>query len=252
MVKATLSSSEDYLWTYIQQHIDDIANMSIIKLSEQANVSTATIVRTMKKKGYNGFTSFKQQLIQKNKDNTQFAFLNQVDQEIKAAVLKNQHEVNNTLENLDIGIVEDSIQKIKDAHKVYIFARGFSEFIAKEMTLKLQLLGKNCEIHDDPNIIKPISKQIMNHDVLILITLNGETAELVQAAKNAMQNNVTIITFTTNPNGTILQFSDLVFLGYKSPISYFPDYEVHSRLPLNILVRILLDAYAIRSPHLLS
>ncbi len=47
-----LSESEQFLWRFIEAHILDIPDYSIIKLSELANVSTATIVRTMKKKGY--------------------------------------------------------------------------------------------------------------------------------------------------------------------------------------------------------
>ena len=57
-----LSETEQYLWNFIEHHILEIPNYSIVKLSEQANVSTATIVRTMKKKGYEGFTSFKHHL----------------------------------------------------------------------------------------------------------------------------------------------------------------------------------------------
>lgn len=45
-----LSNAEEYLWSFIQNHIDEISELSIVKLSEYANVSTATIVRTMKKK----------------------------------------------------------------------------------------------------------------------------------------------------------------------------------------------------------
>ena len=45
-----LSESEQYLWDFIQSHILEIPSCSIIKLSEYANVSTATVVRTMKKK----------------------------------------------------------------------------------------------------------------------------------------------------------------------------------------------------------
>ncbi len=36
----------------------------------------------------------------------------------------------------------------------------------------------------------------------------------------------------------------LQLIGFKTELSYFPDYEVHSRLPLSILSRILLGAYA--------
>ncbi len=45
-----LSESEQFLWRFIEAHILDIPDYSIIKLSELANVSTATIVRTMKRK----------------------------------------------------------------------------------------------------------------------------------------------------------------------------------------------------------
>lgn len=45
-----LSEAEHFLWEYMMNHIQEIPNLSIIKLSERANVSTTTIVRTMKKK----------------------------------------------------------------------------------------------------------------------------------------------------------------------------------------------------------
>ncbi len=45
----TLSETEKYLLEYIHNHLDEISSMSIVKLSEHANVSTATIVRLMKK-----------------------------------------------------------------------------------------------------------------------------------------------------------------------------------------------------------
>lgn len=47
-----LSEAELFLWNYITQNLSEIPSLSIIKLSELANVSTTTIVRTMKKKGY--------------------------------------------------------------------------------------------------------------------------------------------------------------------------------------------------------
>lgn len=44
-----LSDTERYLLTYIHDHLDEIATMSIVTLSERAAVSTATVVRLMKK-----------------------------------------------------------------------------------------------------------------------------------------------------------------------------------------------------------
>ena len=65
-------------------------------------------------------------------------------------------------------------QKNYNCKKVYIFAQGFSEMIAREMQIKLELLDKNVEFHDDPNVIIPISNYIKRSN-LIIFSLNGET-----------------------------------------------------------------------------
>jgi DNA-binding MurR/RpiR family transcriptional regulator len=246
-MKNKLSSSEKYLWEYIQNNLDDIPNLSIVKLSEDANVSTATIVRTTKKMGYSGYTDFRQQLTLKRKDTQQYKNLEKVDHDIKQAILKNKYEVDNTLKMLNVGSIEDAIQKIKKSSDIYIFARGFSEFIAQELLVKLQLLGKNCVLSTDPNIIVTMSKRIRREDLVIFITLNGETKELVAGAKNAFNNGVSTLTITTNEEGSIIKYSEMVLLGFKSQTSYFPDYEVRSRLPLQVISRILLDSYVIRT-----
>lgn len=197
--------------------------------------------------GYSGYTDFRQQLTLKRKDTQQYKNLEKVDHDIKQAILKNKYEVDNTLKMLNVGSIEDAIQKIKKSSDIYIFARGFSEFIAQELLVKLQLLGKNCVLSTDPNIIVTMSKRIRREDLVIFITLNGETKELVAGAKNAFDNGVSTLTITTNEEGSIIKYSEMVLLGFKSQTSYFPDYEVRSRLPLQVISRILLDSYVIRT-----
>ncbi len=241
-----LSETDKYLLEYIQQHIEEISNMSIVKLSENANVSTATIVRLMKKIGYDGYTSFKYSLKEKVNFSDENNEMHDINSKISQAIQKNEHEVQKTIQLQSIGKIEDAVQKIYNADKIYIFARGFSEMIAKEMGIKLQLMGKNCEVHDDPNIIRIKSKSIEGNELAIFISLNGETTELVEACKNLTIRQLTTITLTTRVDSTLSSMSEMTFIGFKGSHSYIPDYEVRSRLPLNVIARILLDAYAIR------
>lgn len=242
-----LSSAELHLWNIVENNPQKIAKMSIVKLSQFAHVSTATIVRTMQKMGYGGYTSYREALKLKNKSSSSFSVLNDADDKIKSVITKNEIEMNNTLHNLDYSTIEDSISMTKQAKIIYIFARGLSESIANEMMVKLQLTGKYCEFYSDPNIIKTISNKIKDGALVIFITLNGETSELVTAAKALSKNDIPILTFTTNQAGSILHFSTLSFIGYKSKTNYFPEYEVRSRLPLQIMTRIFCDAYSVRS-----
>ncbi|NOL36554.1 MurR/RpiR family transcriptional regulator [Bacillus safensis] len=245
-VYQTLSETERYLLNYIHQHLEDISTLSIVTLSERANVSTATIVRLMKKIGYNGYTSFKYRLKQEKKMTDASDQLKNIDEDIKLAIRKNEEEVLKTIQLQSIGQIEDAVQKIHNADKIYIFGRGFSEMIAKEMTIKLQLIGKTCEVHDDPNIIRLKSRDIEKSELAIFVSLNGETAELVEACQNLSMKQVTTITVTTRIDSTLSKISDMTLVGYKGEQSFFPDYEVRSRLSLHVIARILLDAYVIR------
>jgi DNA-binding MurR/RpiR family transcriptional regulator len=242
-----MSEAELYLIRYIRENLNTIPKLSIVRLSEDANVSTATIVRTMKKLGYNGFTDFKIRLKDENDQNPNFSIIEQVDEEIKDAILKNEQEVMRTIEMLNSGLIEDTVQKIRHSKRVILFARGFSELIAKEMEVKLQLLNKYAELHDDPNIIRTKSKRLEEGDLVIFVSLNGYTEELVDAAKSCQQNDTSMIALTCNKNSPLASLAELTLTGYKSETSYFPDYEVRSRLPLQVISRILLDAYAIRA-----
>ncbi|MGX6978578.1 MurR/RpiR family transcriptional regulator [Vagococcus elongatus] len=239
-----LSDSESYLWQYINNHLNDIPKLSIVTLSELANVSTATVVRTMKKMGFEGYTAFKHTLKFANRD--EVISMDIADSEIKKAINKNKIEVLNTIANLNSDVIEDTIQTIQSAERILIFARGFSVWIAKEMSIKFQLLDKYSELHDDPNIIKIRSESIKKEDIVIFISLGGETEELVVAAKNCQKNGVHTITLTTNEHSRLAQLSDTLFIGHKSSQTYIPEYEVHSRLPLSIISRIIIDAYVIR------
>ncbi|WP_321388292.1 MurR/RpiR family transcriptional regulator [uncultured Enterococcus sp.] len=248
-MSAQLSDTEKYLWQFIQEHIEHIPSYSIVKLSEEANVSTATIVRTMKKKGYEGFTSFKHALKDQANTMINYSVVEKVDNEIKKAILKNEQEVIRSINMIDSGVIEDAVQKCYSAKRIVIFARGFSELIAEEMMVKFQLAGKYSQMHTDPNIITSISKKLADDDFVIFVSLNGETPELVVAAQNCYDQEISTLTISANRTSQLVSLSELACIGFKSEGSYFPDYEVRSRLPLSVIARILLDAYAIRSQN---
>lgn len=242
-----LSESENHLWQYIDTHMNTISDYSIIKLSQAANVSTATIVRAMKKRGYEGFTSFKHSLKESKKNQLNFTNLEKIDSEIQRAILKTEREVTGTINKLNSGAIEDAVQKIHSAKRIIIFARGISDLPAKEMLVKLQLSGKDCQMQTDPNIIVNLSQTLKKWDLVIFISLNGETPELISAAKICYQQEISTLAITAVDDTTLAKYSEVTFAGYKTNDPYFPDYEVQSRLPLIIIIRVLLDAYIIRT-----
>lgn len=240
-----LTRTEEHLWSFINHNIKDIPLLSITELSEKANVSTATIVRTLKKLGYKGFSSFKYSLTEGNSDSS-FYDLELANKKIERAIIKNKEEAERTLNSLDSLVLEDAVQKIFTAKRIIILARGLSEYVAEEMSLKLRVLNKYTETYYDPNIIITKSKEFKSTDLVIFVSLSGKTKELVTALKNCVENEISTIAITANKNTEFAKLAEITLNGYKSPDTNFPEYEVHSRLPLNIISRILVDAHAIR------
>lgn len=242
-----LSPSEQYLWDYLAQNRQTAMQWSITELSEHANVSTATIVRTLKKKGFTGYTDFRHGRLKTAAHNIPYSVLENADEQIQNVVMQNEEELKNTLKNLQVSVIEDTIQLLTNAPLIYLFARGLSETIAEEMELKLQLLNKQVAYFHDPNIIKQIATKVKPHSAAVFITLNGQTPELVAAARTLSKMDIPQIVLTANPQAPILKYTDELFLGYQSFNNLFDEYEVHSRLSLQIMSRILLDSYVVRT-----
>lgn len=244
MQKLQLTDSEKYLWDFLNQNFNKIARLKITEVAELANVSNATIVRTLKKMGYSGFSDFKHSLRIKHLDTLNILDTNGLTEQIKSSVLKNYQEVTRTLNQIDLETIKRAIFQVNKARRIILFARGFSELLGKEMNIKLQLLNKYSELHTDPNIIKQISNRLTTDDFVIFISLNGETAELVDSAKICKENSISTLLISSNQQSSLAKLVDLGLFGFKTNLTYFPDFEVHSRLPLTIIIRILLDTYA--------
>ncbi|KAA9300145.1 MULTISPECIES: MurR/RpiR family transcriptional regulator [Aerococcus] len=241
-----LSQAEKFCWDFIQDNLVKIPDLTITELSELANVSTATIVRTVQKQGYTGYASFKQSISSQAHIMEPFSHLEGAPVQIKEAILKNYWEVTHTISQLNIKELKQAAEVIRKADMVYIFARGLSELLAEEVSIKLALLGKTCKKYTDPNLIKGIAQRVRPGDAILFITLNGETKELVEAAKISKDLKGTNIVICTNKESNIMKYEDLALIGFKSKNSFLPEYEVHSRLPLSILCRILVDILAIQ------
>lgn len=96
-----LSDSERHLLDFIYKNLPRMSELSILKLSEEASVSTATIVRLMKKLGFDGYTSFKYSIKNNSHAMEDEPIKASVDTQIREAIRKNELEVIQTIQMLD-------------------------------------------------------------------------------------------------------------------------------------------------------
>lgn len=237
-----LSDAEFYCWTYIQDHLDQIPQLSISKLALGASVSLSTVNRTLKKLGYEGYKEFKETIRQTRNERKKNGF----SQEVNHAIQKNEIEITRTINQLSVEDIETSIKLIDHHGHIIIFSAGPSFNVAREMMNKLQLFGKDCACHDDFDCMNYYAKHVNQDTLVIVISLSGETPEIVTALKIVKNRHSKIIALTASSTSQIASLADVKISVYKSThkeINFGLD--VASRIPLQVANRILLDAFAI-------
>lgn len=238
---SNLTSAERCTWEIIQENYDNIPKLSISELSNLAHVSISTVNRTVRKKGFSGYAEFRYSIREKKlPDMTGFST------EFLGAIAKNEEELLQTIYNISAADVETAVKLIDEANEILIIARGLTINVANELLRKLQLFHKSVSLYDDPKQILYYTQFVKKHQLVIALSLSGENAEINLPLKQMNRQSGKILSLTTNKDSELVKLSDVSLIGYKSrlEINHF-DLDVHSRLPLFILSRVLIDGYSI-------
>ncbi|MBB5888555.1 MurR/RpiR family transcriptional regulator [Lactovum miscens] len=239
--KKQLSETEFFCWNFIQDNLSKISHMTISKVAEEAHVSISTVNRTLNKMGYDGYSDFKH-TVKSSKNYPINGFSNEVNE----AFLKNETEITRTINQLSVEEIENAIRLINRHENITLIAMGLSTTVSQEMMAKLQLFGKRVTRYDDPEFMKYHAGKMNKTDLVIVISISGETPELVDTISIAKAKGTEILALTANPLSSIARAADINISAYKSKVKELNfGLDVASRIPLQIVNRILIDAFAI-------
>lgn len=226
-----LSKTELEIVNFINDNEERLSELSIVDIAFETYSSPSTVSRAIRKCGINGFNELRYKLTQKV-ENKEIHDLNEI--------------MNKSLiEHMSLTNLLNILHTMRDAkrknERILIFARGLSELVAQEFCMKLQVLDYFAVTNGDPQIMRVMSKNIKKGEVVIILSLNGETKELVESARNAQARGATVITLCCSGSSELIQYSKYVMIGYKHSHIAIRNFEVTSRLPLYIMCRILID-----------
>lgn len=229
-----LTAAEQEVVNYINENYKKIPTMSITDVAEESFTSPATVSRTIKKCGMEGFSELRYRISSKYNWNKE-------TEEINTILDKSFVEVTKTIENIKVDSILKITSLIKGSRRVVILAKGLTELVAQEFTLKLQLLGYNTFFLNDSNIMSKIELLIKQEDLLFIFSLKNGTPELNIAAKVAYEKGIDVVSCCCVKGADFEKFSTVVVNGYKQQRISIKQFEVTSRLPLFIISRVIID-----------
>lgn len=204
--KDKLTKSEERLAEYIATHSEQVIYSTMKSLGKNANTGDATIVRLCKKLGFSGFSQLKIALAQES--------MIPEEKEEKATFYSSSantliNSINKTEHLLDAKSLNQAIDLLLHAHRVYLFGVGHSGESAKDYEKTWLRIGLIAHAENDPHIQVQVSTLLSDQDVVVGLSLSGHTRDTYDSLKLAKQSGAKIITISNDLNSPISQLGDV-------------------------------------------
>jgi len=193
-----LTRTEQSVYGYVLANEEKVSYMRIRELAEATHVSTATILRLVKKIGYDGFVEFKMSLKYKLNER------NEVD--LNEEYLKeffNRSFNDNYQQYIDLAVDE-----IMEADLVFFLGIVSSGSFAEYGTQLLSHLGIPTFSFIEPyfRFVGDYSNQKI---AFVVISSSGETEGILDMVRNSMHLNRSVISITNTSLNTLSKYSDI-------------------------------------------
>lgn len=212
---------------YILENKDLVISSSAQKMALDVETSAAAIVRFSKRIGYDGFTHLKVELA-KDRSDEEESFDHIISQSdsvgtlVKKLEYENQTTFKNTYKLLNVEKLEEAVDKITQAKRIFVFGIGGSGIVAQDFYQKLVRINVNVINHQDFHLLISSLAHAEKDDVAIFLSYSGETKEIISAQKIAAEKGLHTIAITQSGRTTLERASEFVF--------YIPKEEEELRL----------------------
>lgn len=225
-----LNDTDDQIIEYILAHKKNVVDLSIQALASQLFTVPNTITRFSKKLGYDGFSHMKNSLKEEASKETE-----QIENPL---VFK----INKTIELIDTEKLEKVSKLLLEAKKIIFFGVGDTAVFCEMLMKNLKIAGIYAEFYVFRHEAELEIKQLRKGDVLFLISLSGETKLVLQMAKMAKDNGVTLISLTHFDSNSLQKMTDVQLYCY-SPRKMFNNRNVTDKTPLLIVIQSLSEYF---------
>lgn len=234
----SLSIMESGLLDYSLKNLHLVKNMSIRKFAAANYVSTSTVIRFLKKMGYEGWSAFRTAIIEAESENRSIT--------IPTVVTKDNYResyMKNVVEAIRV-LPEDKIEQFDQIMsrypKTYILGEGFSREVGHYLYRLLKVSGYDCEFPQNDYEMNSLLRRIKREDVVIILSFSGENLSVIgQVQKILSIATPTLISITRADNNTIQNMSDINFYVFADEIRY-DNMDVTSRCGMIAILELLM------------
>lgn len=208
----SFSDKEKAIADYIMQYGENIKNINITDLANETGTSGATITRFAKKIGCDSFVDMK---IMLGSNRIEKIIFEDEDEIFSYAYQYYNEVIERTKMLIDKETIFNIVTELKKARNIYIYGVGSSGLTATEMMQRLLRMGFNVHSISDSHMMIINSSIVRKDDLVIGISISGETEEVVLSLKNSQKNGAKTVAITSFEESSINKYSDIELIVYN-------------------------------------
>lgn len=196
----SLSETDMVIWDYIQQHRMVCAQLSIEQLAAACHVSRTTILRFAKKLGYHGY-----------RDLRVCMELESTDQRLPPDAISQTCAIyKRAIDEISSADYTKLLRLIDESENLYICSSGMVQnAVANEMRRMFLAADKWFYPINGPSECSVMLENLTPRDLVVLLSLSGESAHIVELAHAVKVLNVPMVSLTQLRENTLAQMADL-------------------------------------------
>jgi len=215
---ANLSATEKELFDYTTRNLQAVKSMSIREFAAAGYVSTATVLRFVRKMGFESWSDFQKAVRESEEDSGKLVLPDIVDKEnYRDSYLENVIEAVKVITDEKIEKFEQIMSRYP---KIYILGQDLSAEVASYFYRLLKIIGYDVEFPRTEYETKSVARRIKREDVLLVLSYSGQNPEVIRQISMIFSvATPTVISITRADNNVIKNMSDLNFCVFADEVS---------------------------------
>jgi len=223
---STLNELELMVYNTIIKNTDKVMYMTIRELADVARVSTTTVLRFCKKMNCDGYSEFR------------IRFKLHLERDEIAPVSFGISEIISYFKSINNSEFDELLDlaaaQIAATRRIIFVGIGTSGALGKYSARFFSNIGKFSTYIDDPYY--PINSDMYQDAIAIILSVSGETEEIIRIASQFSLQNCKIISLTNSENSTLARMADLNISYHMPPILLEGHYNITTQIPVLYII----------------
>jgi DNA-binding MurR/RpiR family transcriptional regulator len=248
----TLSPAQKLIADFVLNNAEEVFLLSIGDFAAKCNTSETTILRFLRKLGFDSYQVFRVRIAQDASNQpAQMIYEEiqaddspeQIRQKVISSTVNSIQDLNNLISTK---MVEDIVEMMLHADQILFCGVGASGVIAMDAFHKFLRLGLKATYLNDTHFMSIACANTTRNSVVFAISHSGESRDILDAVNIAKENRAKIIAMTSHAHSTLAKKADCNLLSSSNETKYRSDAMV-SRILQLVIIDILYVSLVLRS-----